>query len=190
MKKKVLSGLLAIAMLFGSAAALPEGVFETSSTIRASAVSSATSGTCGENLTWTLNDGVLTISGTGKMTDYDYEGDSPFYNRKDIKSVVIKSGVTSIGNYAFYSCKSLSSITIPSSVTSIGYNAFEGCEDLTSVTLPNSIDSINLKTFMCCYSLESVTLPDSITGIYTGAFYGCKKLKNINIPSSVTSIGV
>ncbi len=38
MKKKLLSGLLAFALLFSSAAALPEGVFETSSTITASAV--------------------------------------------------------------------------------------------------------------------------------------------------------
>ena len=187
MKKKVLSGLLAIAMVFGSAAALPQGVFDTVPTITASAVSSATSGTCGENLTWTLSDGVLTISGTGAMTDYG-SSNSPFLGRTDIQSVVIKSGVTSIGNLAFCSCTKLVNITIPDSVTRIGYNAFEGCENLTSVTLPNSIDSIYLKTFMCCYSLESVTLPDSITGIYHGAFYGCKKLKNINIPDSVEHI--
>ena len=187
MKKKVLSGLLALALVFGSAAALPEGVFDTAPTITASAVSNATSGTCGENLTWTLNDGVLTISGTGAMTDYG-SSNSPFLDRTDIQSVVIKSGVTSIGNLAFCSCTKLVNITIPDSVTRIGYNAFEGCENLTSVTLPNSIDSIYLKTFMCCYSLESVTLPDSITGIYDGAFYGCKKLKNINIPDSVEHI--
>ena len=187
MKKKVLSGLLALALVFGSAAALPEGVFDTAPTITASAVSSATSGTCGENLTWTLNDGVLTISGTGAMTDYG-SSNSPFLDRTDIQSVYIKSGVTSIGNLAFCSCTKLVNITIPDSVTRIGYNAFEGCENLTSVTLPNSIDSIYLKTFMCCYSLESVTLPDSITGIYDGAFYGCKKLKNINIPDSVEHI--
>ena len=187
MKKKVLSGLLALALVFSSAAALPQGVFDTVPTITASAVSSATSGTCGENLTWTLSDGVLTISGTGAMTDYG-SSNSPFLDRTDIQSVVIKSGVTSIGNLAFCSCKKLVNITIPDSVTRIGYSAFEGCENLTSVTLPNSIDSIYLKTFMCCYSLESVTLPDSITGIYHGAFYGCKKLKNINIPDSVEHI--
>ena len=187
MKKKVLSGLLALALVFGSAAALPQGVFDTVPTITASAVSSATSGTCGENLTWTLSDGVLTISGTGAMTDYG-SSNSPFLGRTDIQSVVIKSGVTSIGNRAFCSCTKLVNITIPDSVTRIGYNAFESCENLTSVTLPNSIDSIYLQTFMCCYSLESVTLPDSITGIYDGAFYGCKKLKNINIPDSVEHI--
>ncbi|MBQ3936334.1 MAG: hypothetical protein II722_04680, partial [Ruminococcus sp.] len=70
MKKKVLSGLLALALVFGSAAALPEGVFEISSNITASAVSTATSGKCGENVSWKLKDGVLTISGTGEMTDY------------------------------------------------------------------------------------------------------------------------
>ena len=121
------------------------------------------------------------------MTDYG-SSNSPFLDRTDIQSVVIKSGVTSIGNRAFCSCTKLVNITIPDSVTRIGYSAFEGCENLTSVTLPNSIDSIYLKTFMCCYSLESVTLPDSITGIYHGAFYGCKKLKNINIPDSVEHI--
>ena len=187
MKKKVLSGLLALALVFSSAAALPQGVFDTVPTITASAVSSATSGTCGENLTWTLSDGVLTISGTGAMTNYK-DNESPFCDRTDIQTVVIGSGVTSIGNLAFCYCTKLVDITIPDSVTRIGYNAFEGCENLTSVTLPNSIDSIYLKTFMCCYSLESVTLPDSITGIYTGAFYGCKKLKNINIPDSVEHI--
>ena len=187
MKKKVLSGLLALCLVFGSASALPQGAFDTAPTITASAVSTATSGKCGENVKWKLTDGKLTISGTGEMTDYSNKN-SPFCDRTDIQTVVIGSGVTSIGNLAFCYCTKLVDITIPDSVTRIGYNAFEGCENLTSVTLPNSIDSINLTTFMCCYSLESVTLPDSITGIYTGAFYGCKKLKNINIPDSVEHI--
>ena len=106
MKKRILAGLLAFALIFGSAAALPEGVFETSSTITASAESTATSGKCGENVSWKLKDGVLTISGTGKMTDYSDDDDnrSQFYGRDDIKSVVIKSGVTSIGNEAFTLC--------------------------------------------------------------------------------------
>ncbi|MBQ2582094.1 MAG: hypothetical protein II574_10765, partial [Ruminococcus sp.] len=97
MKKKVLSGLLALALVFGSAAALPEGVFEISSNITASAVSTATSGKCGENVKWKLTDGKLTISGTGAMTNYNNYNESPFYGRTDIQSVVIKSGVTSIG---------------------------------------------------------------------------------------------
>ena len=82
-------------------------------------------------ITWTLSDdGTLTISGTN-MPDYDYDYYScsaPWYSQcEKIKKVVIRSGVTSIGDYAFVDCSALTSITIPNSVTSIGGGAFEGC---------------------------------------------------------------
>ena len=81
--------------------------------------SAATSGRCGANLTWMLDDdGTLTISGTGDMYDYYY--DSPFYKNSSIKSVIIENGITSIGTTAFMQCDSLESVTIPDSVTSIG----------------------------------------------------------------------
>ena len=91
-------------------------------------------GTCGENLTWTLdNTGALTISGTGKMANYGY-ATAPWYNNcSKIKSVVIENGVTSIGRCAFYYCTELTRITIPVSVTSIGYEAFYACDNFTDV---------------------------------------------------------
>ncbi|MBR7155112.1 MAG: leucine-rich repeat protein, partial [Paludibacteraceae bacterium] len=70
------------------------------------------SGTCGDNLTWELTDGVLTISGTGAMSNYT-SSSSPWYSyRSSITSVVIEEGVTNIGNYAFYNCTGLTSVTI------------------------------------------------------------------------------
>ena len=96
-KKRLLSLAMAVAMIFGSVATLPEGTFTHSTSIRVSAENAPTSGKCGENVYWSLDDkGVLTISGTGNMYDYQFEA-SPFNARDDIKSVVIKSGVTSIG---------------------------------------------------------------------------------------------
>ena len=91
-------------------------------------------GTCGENLTWTLdNTGALTISGTGKMANYGY-ATAPWYNNcSKFKSVVIENGVTSIGRCAFYYCTELTRITIPVSVTSIGYEAFYACDNFTDV---------------------------------------------------------
>ena len=189
-KKRLLSLAMAVAMIFGSVATLPEGTFTHSTSIRVSAENAPTSGKCGENVYWSLDDkGVLTISGTGKMTDYYGENKSPFYNREDIKSVVIKSGVTSIGDYAFCECSSLKSITIPNSVTSIGDSAFGRCYNLTSVTIPNSVTSIGDSAFWCCTSLSSISMPSNVTSIGNGAFYECKSLTSITIPSSVTRIG-
>ena len=107
------------------------------------------SGTCGDNLTWNLTDGVLTISGTGNMYDYDSNLGSTwsYYYRETIVQIVIENGVTSIGNRAFSRCTSLTSVTIPNSVTSIGTYAFSGCTGLTSLTIPNSVTSIGEYAF-------------------------------------------
>lgn len=117
----------------------------------------AASGTCGANLTWTLNDGVLTISGTGEMTDW--ESDSPGWESysADIKSVVIENGVTSIGNNAFYYYSNMTSVSIGNSVTKIGEYAFLGCAGLTSLVLPASVTSIGESAFYWCGGLTSIT---------------------------------
>ena len=151
---------------------------------------SVESGTCGENVKWTLTkDGTLTISGTGAMTDYVFSDGAPWRSfRSQVKTVVIENGVTSIGNNAFYNCSSLTSVTIPKSVTSIGESAFGDCTSLTSVTIPNSVTSIGKGAFYNCSSLTSVTIPNSVTSIGEDAFYNCTSLTRVTIPSSVTSI--
>ena len=178
MKKKLLSGLLAFALLFGSAAALPEGVFETSSTITASAeTSKATSGKCGENVSWSLKNGVLTISGSGAMYDYSHDY-SPLEQRSDITSVVIKSGVTSISGRMFLGCEKIKSISLSNSITSIGKRAFEKCRGLTSVTIPKSVKSIGDDAFCMCSSLTNINIPTSVKSIGGMAFNSTKWLKN------------
>ena len=56
-----------------------------------------------------------------------------FYDRDDITSVAILSGVTSISMRAFENCSNLTSITIPDSVMGIGHYAFNDCSSLTTV---------------------------------------------------------
>ena len=173
MKKRLLSFVLAVLMI---ASLLP------ATALAADIVKSGTCGAEGDgsNLTWTLDsEGVLTISGSGDMHDYDFPS-APWYDsRSRVKSAVIADGVTSIGWDAFKGCTSLTSVTIPDSVTSIGWDAFEDCTSLTSVTIPDSVTRIGEQAFDGCKSLASVTIPDSVTSIGDGAFYCCDSLTGI-----------
>ena len=164
----------------------------------------AQSGTCGDNLTWDLTNGVLTISGTGAMTDYPSYSSTPWYsNQSSIRSLVIEDGVISIGSYAFYSCGSLTSVTIPNSVTSIGNRAFDGCNSLTSVNITDiaawcSIYFYNKPAnplngahylYLNGELVTDLVIPNTITRIGDYAFYKCHSLTSVTIPHSVTSIG-
>ena len=147
-------------------------------------------GTCGENLTWDLTDGVLTISGTGSMYGYSNHSPSPWsLYQSSIKSAVLKEGVTNIGQMAFNKCTSLTSVTIGNSVTSIGNDAFLHCTSLASIIIPDNVTSIGNDAFSGCSSLTSVIIGNSVTSIGNGAFNGCTNLTSINIPNSVTGIG-
>lgn len=121
-------------------------------------VQAETSVTCGDNLTWTLDDnGTLTISGTGDMTNWTYRYDVPWYSSvSSIKDVIIGNGVTSIDIYAFYNCGSLTSVTIPDSVTDIYSYAFWNCSRLTSVKIPDSVTGIGMYAFSGCSNLKDV----------------------------------
>ena len=121
---------------------------------------------CGDSVYWSLGNGTLTISGTGDMDDFSYPDYAPWYSsRSSIKTVIIKNGVTSIGDYAFRNCASLTSVTIPEGVTSIGAYAFHWCESLESVTIPSSVTSIGDSAFWNCDSLTSVTILEGVTSI-------------------------
>ena len=171
MKRKIVSVLLCVLLL---ASLLPVSAF----------ADTTAGGTCGDNLTWTLDsNGTLTISGTGKMWDYSYDSNAPWYSSSSsVKCVIISDGVTNIGNYAFYYCycRSLTSVTIPDSVTSIGGHAFRNCDGLTKVTIPDSVTSIGNYAFYDCDGLTSVTIGNSVTRIGDYAFRDCTRLTEIN----------
>ena len=148
-------------------------------------------GTCGENLTWELDkDGTLTISGTGKMDDYDliecqY---APWYDVRDsVKRIIIENGVSSIGDAAFFECSNVTQIAIAESVTEIGESAFHSCIGLTELTIPDSITEIGKEAFDYCTQLRAVTLPAGLTKISESMFRN-SGLTDITIPANVTVI--
>lgn len=146
--------------------------------------SAETSGTCGKNLTWILDDyGTLTISGTGNMENWNLSSgekkESPFKNNKEIKHVVIEDGVTDIGYCAFGDCSNLKDITIADSVTNIGKLAFKNCSSLENIIIPNSVEVINSYTFYNCNNITRVTIPTGVTTIDRKAFCECTNLTDI-----------
>ncbi|MBQ6502159.1 MAG: leucine-rich repeat protein [Mogibacterium sp.] len=149
-------------------------------------------GTCGTDLTWKVDTtGTLTISGTGKMSNY-YENSAPWSKdstKRKITSIVIEEGVTSIGNYAFYKATNATSISIPSTVTTIGTGAFYGCWKLLAITIPDGVKKINRHTFCECKALVNLSLPDGLTTIDGEAFSGCQAIETIVIPDTVTELG-
>ncbi|MCR4793583.1 MAG: leucine-rich repeat protein [Ruminococcus sp.] len=166
----------------------------------------ADSGNCGEGVTWTLDDaGTLTISGKGTVSA------SAFAENEDIKSAVIKEGITGIGKSAFDSCKGLTSVTMPESLTSIADGAFSGCKNLSSVTMskPTEIgydafgetkwlndarqkDPLVIVNGILIDGITSsgeVKVPDTVTSIAAGAFNCNENITSVVIPKSVKFIG-
>ena len=219
MKKQsgLLRRLTALALALCILAALTAEIF---------AADTVASGYCGgegdgTNLTWTLDsEGTLTISGTGEMKNYENNSKNraPWYDsRKSLKKLVLKSGITSIGNYAFYDCSNLTGdLKIPSNVHSIGENAFGYCSGFNgsltiengvveikkyafyhckgftgSLKIPNSVTYIGVYAFYDCAGFTGdLIIGDGVTTIERGAFSGCYRFKGtLKIGNSVTSIG-
>lgn len=147
----------------------------------------AAQGTCGDNLNWTLDaNGLLTISGTGPMGNYDLPDPShPFYAiRNDIRSVVIENGITWIGEGAFARLDNLISVIIPDSVTGIGDLGFCECRQLSDIVLPDTVTLIGASSFESCEALTSINIPANISSICWGAFIGCYNLKHLTLPEN------
>lgn len=109
---------------------------------------------------------------------------------KNIKSVSIGDGITTIGKFAFRNCSDLTSVVIPNSVTSIGMSAFESCMGLTSVEIPNSVTSIGDMAFWGCSGLTSVVIPESVTSIGVRAFEYCRSIGSLEYNAvNCTSVG-
>lgn len=122
------------------------------------------SGTCGDNLTWTLDTDshTLTISGYGAMYDYHWydsmSSSSPPWFGIDyhIQNVFLPDGLTRIGSSAFSGCYQISSIFLPSSLQSIGDYAFTNCVQLSSLMLPERLTEIGESVFDSCDNLFSI----------------------------------
>ena len=160
-----------------------------------------------EGVTWSLDNGTLTIGGTGPLDSVPWSDDRDqvhtviigdgvtgigrelFKNHRNLERITISGSVTSIGFEAFYGCKSLTEVIMLKGVASIGDSAFCNCSSLTTVIMHEGLTSIGFQAFRNCGNLISVTIPNGVTSIGGSAFMSCNSLERVTIPGSVTSIG-
>ena len=109
----------------------------------ARSVAFRTSRNCGENVTWDLTDGVLTISGTGDMDDYympirdpDSWRTAPWYTMRDlITKVVVEEGIEHVGDWAFGRLPEVKEIVYSSTVNRIDMSSNYDCPKLEKFTV-------------------------------------------------------
>ena len=165
------------------------------------------SGKCGKRVRWKLDaGGVLTISGTGPMADYPLSDESGYGSewsggrRADlvtapwreylaqIKKIVVKKGVTRIGDGAFFYCYNATSVSLPGTLTSIGKSAFRSMS-ITSITIPDKVETIDQHAFDRCFRLKRVKLPSRLKTVSDWCFDHCTSLKKLVLPKRVTTVG-
>ena len=147
-------------------------------------------GTCGENLKWVLDDeGVLTINGNGPMLDYDLEKAPWSDSRDNIKKIIIRKGVTTVGKSAFNECKNVTNIEIPHTLVEIGDRAFSSTS-ITDIKIPENVKKIGEMAFLVCTSLRTVTIADGVEEIDDFAFEYCSSLTTVKLPRSIKKMGM
>ena len=210
MIKRLFCGLMASVVLMTSID-LPIGVNEVYATeVEETENTIIASGECGESITWSLiEDGILNISGSGKIDD-NISGMPWASYSSEIKEIVVEEGITEIGEGAFRDCSNAVFVVLPNSLRIIGVGAFLGnnfekitipegveiirgdafidCNELKEITIPNSVIEIDSGAFAECDNLEKVILPNNLNIISYGLFANCPQLSEIEIPANVTEL--
>ena len=139
-------------------------------------------------LSWDFDEatGTLTVYGEGEMPEYPIGGDmhpvtgapwAEYY--RDIRTLKIMPGVTSVSKAAFAGCGNLETIILPDGLTDIGVGAFEGA----------GVKTVNQLVSMGSL-MEIPGFPYTLTTIGDQAFYGNSGMTELDLAgTSVETIG-
>ena len=178
----------------------------------ASAAGDAPAGTCGEHLTWRIENGVLTISGTGAMDTFDYSRSGRVLTKIDlpdgqkdvvlqgllttapwgnyngaVTQIVVEEGVTSIGEWAFSGMVRTRNVLLPTTLERIGRCAFYDCAYLTGIEIPDSVSELGDNAFTDCFWLRRAVVGRNVKDV--SCFENCMALEDVTLPATLESIG-
>lgn len=172
--KKIVSLLIAVSLCLSVILCFPLSVSATQ----------PTSGNLGENITWSFSKNVLTISGTGAMTER-----VPWFDdwHDNVTKIVIEDGVTELPAEGLSKYYELVTVELADSVTKLGDKVFNNCFKLQNVKMSKNLEHIGNNAFKFC-SITKITIPESIT--YIGDFaFSNTPLEELHIPNKATYIG-
>ncbi len=106
-----------------------------------------------------------------------------------LERAILPDSCTDLGEGVFSTCKQLKELVLPTGLNMVPKNFAEICTALESVIIPESTIGIGDQAFIECQSLKSVYLPYSLNGINELAFYGCKSLESLYFRRDLTYIG-
>lgn len=143
------------------------------------------------NLQWSLDlsTHTLTITGSGRMKDYDNDTKAPWYSqRNEIHTVNFPDGMTTVGNYAMYQHSNLATINWGDSLQEIHQYGFYQCSALKELVIPESVITIAYSAFYGNTGLQTITIGDNVKTIEDRAFESCNNFKEIDFGNSPASI--
>ena len=137
---------------------------------------------CGQQAVWNYEEenGLLTIQGVGAMEDYTDPEQVPWNTFiQKIKTVVIRDGITTVGDYAFAGGSNLQEVSLPGSVEIVGVFSFKGCTVLKEIVIPEGVRVLASKAFQFCSALRKVYLPSTLIDVDMRAFGKCESLEEV-----------
>lgn len=147
-------------------------------------------GTCGPGVEWLLDsgEGVLRLSGTGRVTSTPALGDAGSL----AKSLIAEEGITSLDNgwgldanqdtypKVGFSGTRIRNVSLPDTLREIG-DAFSDCRYLEEIEIPSGVTRVGL--LKGDESLRRVVLSDTVDNFPKTLFYGCTSLNKVEVSS-------
>ncbi len=148
-------------------------------------------GTCGNGVRYVFDKdaGVLTISGTGAMTDFYAATPAPWSSyAASVRAVKLEEGVTTLGNLALEGCVKLESLSLPTTLTEIGTGNLPTESPMWQSA---AAGEIRVDGWLMSYkgtTPQDLRLGDGIRGMANGVF-AWDSVKTAVLPGSLLYVG-
>ena len=180
MKKRFVSAAVAVCLMFGTVAALPQNAFTDSTLITASATSLSDFDYKVYDTAVVINkykgsESSVTVPETISSKPVTWLNTSAFEGNTSVKKVILPSSLLGIKEYASKDCTKLEEVIglENSQVTDLKSYVFQNCKNLKTISLPKTLTTISVSVFQGCTKLSYIKFPTTLSSMGSSAFYNC-----------------